>query len=400
MTAHGGCNDVTPDGQMPDRGAMNETMLSNVRLVLADEVVRGHAVIQGDRLAAIGEGQLRSPAAIDGGGDWLLPGFVELHTDNLEKQLVPRPGVLWPARSALLAHDAQLLAAGITTACDALSVGDAEADSVRVRTFETAHRELAAARADGSLRIAHYLHLRAELPHATLLEMLAPLLDDPALRLLSLMDHTPGQRQYRDLDRYAEYYGVDMHSAPGGVAGLVAERRAQQARYRPRNLAAVLALARARGLRLASHDDTEPADIDEALECGATISEFPTTLAAAHAARAAGLAIVAGAPNLVRGGSHSGNVAALDLARADCLDILSSDYVPASLLDALSVLRREAGWSWPRAVAAATLAPARALGLHDRGVLAPGMRADLLRVRGDDDPQVVEVRVRGQCRLS
>ena len=372
------------------------TVLDNARLVLPDAVIDGHVVIAGDRIHAIGAGRSRLPQALDCDGDLLLPGFVELHTDNLEKHLLPRPGVLWPTRLAVLAHDAQLLAAGITTACDALSVGDTEVDSVRVRTLAAAHRELAAARNAGLLRVGHFLHLRAELPFAGLMTALTPLVDDPALRLLSLMDHTPGQRQFRDLARYCAYYDIDPERFDGGIDALLDARRAQQAEHCPSNLRSVVALAQARGLRLASHDDTETADIAEAVAYGATISEFPTTLPAAQAARDAGLCVVAGAPNLVRGGSHSSNVAAIHLARADCLDVLSSDYVPCSLLQAIAVLRCDAGWSLPRAVQAATLAPARALGFADRGALAPGMRADLLRV-GDDDqhPHVRNVWVGG-----
>lgn len=375
---------------------MSEIVLDNARLVLPDAVIDGHIVIAGDRIHAIGEGRSGLRQARDCDGDLLLPGLVELHTDNLEKHLLPRPGVLWPARLAVLAHDAQLLAAGITTACDALSVGDTETDSVRVRTLAAAYRELAATRDAGLLRVAHYLHLRAELPFAELLVTLAPLLEDPALRLLSLMDHTPGQRQFGDIARYCAYYEIDPEHVDGGLDALLDTRRAQQTEYRPSNLRSVVALANARGLRLASHDDTEAADIAEALSYGATISEFPTTLPAARAARVAGLCIVAGAPNLVRGGSHSGNVAAIELARADCLDVLSSDYVPCSLLQGIAVLSRDAHWSLPRAVQAASLAPARALGFDDRGALVPGMRADLLRVAEDDvHPWVCSVWVGG-----
>ncbi|MCD9086364.1 alpha-D-ribose 1-methylphosphonate 5-triphosphate diphosphatase [Stenotrophomonas sp. SY1] len=379
---------------------MTECILSNLRLVLAEEVIHGHIVLDGDRIRAIGSGPVRSPAAQDCAGDWLLPGFVEVHTDNLEKHLLPRPGVSFPAAAAVQAHDAQLLAAGITTACDALAVGDVEPGSVRIRTVQAAYAALREAREAGVLRCAHYLHLRAELPCPELLQMLQSLMDDPTLRLVSLTDHTPGQRQFRDMQRYLTYYGQDAANFPGGVPALLAARRAQQTRYRHAHRDAVLRMAQARAVPVASHDDTEPADIEEALACGAGTSEFPTTLEAARAARDAGLCIVAGAPNLVLGGSHSGNVAALDLARAGCLDVLSSDYVPASLLPALTVLNEHVGWTWPQAVAAVSRAPARALGLHDRGVVAEGMRADLLRVRGATPSHISEVWIAGRRLLA
>ncbi len=380
--------------------SMGEHILDNLKLVLADEVVHGHVVLDGPCIRAVGQGRVGLPGAEDCGGDWLLPGFVELHTDNLEKHLVPRPGVAFPAAAAVQAHDAQLLAAGITSACDALAVGDVEADSVRVRTLQAAHAALAEARRAGGLRTDHYLHLRAELPYPGLLPLLEPLLDDPAVRLLSLTDHTPGQRQFRNLQRYAAYYGLPADTRNGCLDDLLQARRAQQARYRPTHLQHVLRWVRERRLCLASHDDTLVSDVDEALACGASICEFPTTLEAAEAARTAGMVIVAGAPNLVLGGSHSGNVAALELARADCLDVLSSDYVPASLLPALGVLCMQLGWSLPRAVAAVSHAPAQALGLRDRGRIGEGLRADLVRVRGTLPDYVAEVWVGGRRLLA
>ncbi|SNY65885.1 alpha-D-ribose 1-methylphosphonate 5-triphosphate diphosphatase [Stenotrophomonas sp. CC120223-11] len=380
--------------------SMSERILDNLKLVLTDEVVHGHVVLDGPCIRAVGQGRAGLPGAEDCGGDWLLPGFVELHTDNLEKHLVPRPGVAFPAGAAVQAHDAQLLAAGITTACDALAVGDVEADSVRVRTLQAAHAALVEARRAGGLRSDHYLHLRAELPYPGLLPLLEPLLDDPAVRLLSLTDHTPGQRQFRNLQRYAAYYGLPADAAASYLEDLLQARRVQQARYRPTHLQHVLRWVRERRLCLASHDDTLVSDVDEALACGASICEFPTTLEAAEAARAAGLVIVAGAPNLVLGGSHSGNVAALELARAGCLDVLSSDYVPASLLPALGVLGTQLGWSLPRAVATVSHAPARALGLQDRGRIGEGLRADLLRVRGSTPDYVAEVWVAGRRLLA
>lgn len=380
--------------------SMGEHILDNLKLVLADKVVHGHVVLDGPCIRAVGQGRVGLPGAEDCGGDWLLPGFVELHTDNLEKHLVPRPGVAFPAPAAVQAHDAQLLAAGITTACDALAVGDVEADSVRVRTLQAAHAALAEARRAGGLRADHYLHLRAELPYPGLLPLLEPLLDDPAVRLLSLTDHTPGQRQFRNLQRYAAYYGLPADAAASYLEDLLQARRVQQACYRPTHLQHVLRWVRERRLCLASHDDTLVSDVDEALACGASICEFPTTLEAAEAARAAGMVIVAGAPNLVLGGSHSGNVAALELARADCLDVLSSDYVPASLLPALGVLCAQLGWSLPRAVGTVSQAPAQALGLHDRGRIGEGLRADLVRVRGTLPDYVAEVWVGGRRRLA
>lgn len=377
---------------------MPDLLLDNARLVLPDAIVHGHLRIADGAIAQIGEGRIAQAAAIDCDGDYLLPGLVELHTDNLEKHLLPRPGAHWPAAAALRAHDAQLLTAGITTALNAISVGEEDAEeAVDPRQVLSA---LADARAAHSLRIEHAVHLRCELPCPDLAQRLQPLLATPALRLLSLMDHTPGQRQFHDLERYRAY------SARHGNArdddqfdARVRHLQDLQRRHADANRQRVIALALELGLPLASHDDSELIHIAEAVEANACIAEFPVNLATAVAAHAAGLQVLAGAPNLVRGGSHSGNVAAADLARAGVLDALSSDYVPGSLLLAAFQL---GGWEsigLARAVAMVTRTPARAIGYRDRGELAPGLRADLLRVRVVDElPQVEAVWVRGERR--
>lgn len=365
-----------------------ETVLDNARLVLADEVIDGHLVLRDGRIHALGHGRTAQPAAVDCAGDLLLPGLVELHTDNLERHLLPRPGAFWPADAAVVAHDAQLLASGITTALDALSVGDDAEESpldplATALALDQVHRA-------GNLRVDHHLHLRCELPCPDLPARLAPLLEQPRLRLLSLMDHTPGQRQFRDLARYRAYssrHGVAWDEA--GFAARLARLRTQQQTHASTHRAHVLAQAQAHGVRLASHDDADAAHIAEAVACNASIAEFPVTLEAAGAARAAGLHVLAGAPNLVRGGSHSGNVAVAELAGAHALSLLSSDYVPASLLHAVFLLAQLPGWSLAAAVATASATPARAVGFADRGALASGLRADVLRVRANGQLPVI-----------
>lgn len=375
--------------------------IARARIVLADTVVEGGLEITDGRIGRLTPGHDLPAGALDLGGDYLLPGMIELHTDNLEKHLVPRAGVLWPALPALLAHDAQLLAAGITTVLDALSLGDLEEDGTRIDTLAGALTAMDEGRTHGLLRCDHHLHLRCELSWPGLLDLLTPLASRADLRLLSLMDHTPGQRQYRDVSQYRRYYSRSgLTWTDEEFDAILDHRRAQQARYRADQLTRVLALAQRHGLVLASHDDTDEAHVQEALAAGAPICEFPTTLVAARAARRAGLRVVAGASNLVRGGSHSGNVAAIDLARDGCLDILSSDYMPASLLHGAFILHEQAGWSLPAAIRSVSDAPAAALGFADRGRIASGLRADLLRVRMHGvQPVVRSVWVNGRPML-
>ncbi len=356
-------------------------IIGNARIVTRGEEVRGSVRVLDDRIAAVDAGSTSVPAAADWEGDWLLPGLVELHTDNLEKHLMPRPGTHWPALPAVLAHDAQLAAAGITTVFDALSLGDVKPGGTRGEQLELMLGALAAARAHRLTRAEHLLHLRCELSTADLLEQFESLSAEPALKLVSVMDHTPGQRQFISLDKYREYYQGKYGLSDAEMDAFTERQIANQRRFSAGNRRAVAASCRERGIALASHDDATSAHVDEALADGVAIAEFPTTLAAARAAHGRQLGVVMGAPNIVRGKSHSGNVSALELARENVLDGLSSDYVPASLLHAAFLLVEHAGWSLPQAVSCVSANPARMVGLADRGEIAAGLRADFVRVR-------------------
>lgn len=368
---------------------MQQRIIKNAKIVTATEEFTGCMVIEAGTIRSIDRGDTSAPGAEDWAGDWLLPGLVELHTDNLEKHLVPRPGVLWNALSATVMHDALCAAAGITTVLDSIVIGDMDQGGARSQTQHVSIRALHECRDEGLLRVEHLLHLRCEVSAPDIVEVFEQYADDALVELVSLMDHTPGQRQWRDLSKYRRYSERYGRFDDAQYAALVASLTAHQQRYAIPNRAAIIAGSHARGLPLASHDDTELAHVEQAGLEGVAISEFPTTVAAARAARAAGLSIVMGGPNLVKGGSHSGNVAAAELAQLDLLDIFSSDYVPASLLQSAFLLRDTAGWSLPKAVNTVTRNPARAIGLDDRGELAPGLRADLIRVRLSGDMPIV-----------
>jgi alpha-D-ribose 1-methylphosphonate 5-triphosphate diphosphatase len=213
-----------------------------------------------------------------------------------------------------------------------------------------------------------------------------------------MMDHTPGQRQWRDLKSYRRYSERNGSYSDAKFEAMIAQRKADQQAYSLPHRVEIVRECQARALPLASHDDTLLSDIALAIEEGVGVSEFPTTIAAAQAARDANMAIIMGGPNMVKGGSHSGNVSAAELAQADLLDIFSSDYVPSSLLMATWMLGHLDGWTLPKAVRTVTRNPARAIRLQDRGDIAPGQRADVLRVRmnGAGMPSVRETWFAGQ----
>lgn len=366
---------------------MTQQIIKNAKIVTATEAFTGCMVLEGGIIRSVERGVTSVAGADDWAGDWLLPGLVELHTDNLEKHLMPRPGVLWNAHSATVTHDAQCAAAGITTVLDSIVIGNL--DGARSQTQHMAIQALHECRNEGLLRVEHLLHLRCEVSAPDIVEVFARYADDALLELVSVMDHTPGQRQWRDLGKYRHYTERNGSYSDADYEALVVALKAHQARYAIPNRAAIVAASHARNKPLASHDDTDVEHVEQAGQERIAISEFPTTVAAAQAARQLGIAIVMGGPNLVKGGSHSGNVSAAELAQLDLLDIFSSDYVPASLLQAAFLLRDTVGWSLPKAINTITRNPAHAIGLTDRGELAPGLRADLIRVRMSGDMPIV-----------
>jgi alpha-D-ribose 1-methylphosphonate 5-triphosphate diphosphatase len=218
----------------------------------------------------------------------------------------------------------------------------------------------------------------------------AALIDRPDVRLMSLMDHTPGQRQFRDPVKLRDYYRGKSGMSDAEL-DVVFERRIEcQARYAATNNRSLVVLADAHDTTLASHDDTTLEHVEQSIRDGVRVAEFPTTTEAATRLHEAGVMVLMGAPNLVRGGSHSGNVATTDLARRGQLDILSSDYVPSSLLmAALRLPKATARFDLPAAIRTVTKTPADVVGLSDRGEIAVGKRADLIRVHMDDDDAAV-----------
>jgi alpha-D-ribose 1-methylphosphonate 5-triphosphate diphosphatase len=367
-----------------------ELILTNARVVTADRVINGTLMIRDGVIAALDEGNSQLPQAQDLGGDYLMPGLVELHTDNLEKHMTPRPGVDWPTASAVLTHDAQIIAAGITTVFDALSIGDINPRGKRMQQLPAMLDAVASAEAAGDTRAEHRLHLRCEVCHPDALSLFRDLVAHPLVKLVSVMDHSPGQRQFAREDKYREYYMGKYHLSAAEMDAFSDQQTANSRQYSDRQRLAVVEICQARGLALASHDDATLAHVEESAGLGMAIAEFPTTLEAAEASHARGLKVLMGAPNVVRGGSHSGNIAAADLAQRGVLDILSSDYYPASLLQAAFLLAAfDNSYDLPKAIATVSLLPAQAVGLDDRGEIRPGLRADLLQASDRQGQPVV-----------
>ncbi|CUH43076.1 alpha-D-ribose 1-methylphosphonate 5-triphosphate diphosphatase [Ruegeria atlantica] len=357
-----------------------EMILANATLVLPDETVVGSLRIVGDTIAEVATGPAVPAGAIDCAGDYVCPGLVELHTDNLERHIQPRPKVDWPHAAAILAHDAELASTGITTVFDAMRIGSIPSGQRYVKYARGLSRELWQLREQDALKISHFLHLRAEVCSETLAEELNEFGAEDRVGLVSLMDHTPGQRQFRDMSKLEAYLKGKLGLEGDGFLQHVADLKAMRDRYGDLHEVETVKAAKRFGAMLASHDDTTDEQVRVSAGHGITLAEFPTTIEAARSCHDHGIKVMMGAPNVIRGGSHSGNVAAHELAQLGHLDILSSDYVPSALL--LSAVKLGEMWGdFARGLKTVTKTPAEVVGLDDRGELRAGTRADVIRFR-------------------
>ena len=356
-----------------------ETVFTNARIVLEDSIVTGSIQIRDGKIADISSGTAQ--AGEDFEGDYLIPGLVELHTDHLEQHYSPRPGVRWNATAAIQAHDAQIASSGITTVFDCLRMGSDEDGGFEQGEMRAMADAIQAAERQGRLRSEHLIHLRCEVSADNVLDHFADFANDPFVRLVSLMDHAPGQRQFQTMDQYIFYYQKKRGLSDEAFKIFIDKRVEESVRNSTPHRIAIAKVCADNGITVASHDDATLAHVDEAIGNGVKLAEFPTSLDAAKASHQAGMSVLMGAPNIVRGKSHSGNIAARDLAEKDVLDVLSSDYVPLSLLYAPFILADEVdSISLPKAIAMVSATPARTVGLDDRGRIATGLRADLVRV--------------------
>ena len=370
-----------------------DLILKNAQIVLKDEIITGHVYVRDGLIADIGSGALSAAleaSSLDLEGDYLLPGFVELHTDHVEGHYAPRPKVRWNPMGSVLAHDAQIAASGITTVFDALRVGlDSDAD-LQYTDFKALADAFQRGQSEGLLRADHFLHLRCEVSADDCMSAFHQYDNYPLVKLVSVMDHAPGQRQFADIEQYAVYYRGKLKMSEEEFRIFCERRIAASERNSDRHRQAIATLCKERGVNLASHDDATVAHVQQSIGHDVHVAEFPTTIEAARASHEAGLAVLMGAPNVVRGGSHSGNVAAGDLVDLGVLDILSSDYIPMSLVQAAFRLADgDKAIELPEAVRLISYNPAMATELHDRGAIEIGKRADMVHVRKSGETPVI-----------
>jgi alpha-D-ribose 1-methylphosphonate 5-triphosphate diphosphatase len=372
---------------------VSEQLFTNAQIVLSDEILRGCVQVIDGVITDISAGNSSVTAtALDCQGDYLIPGLIELHTDHLETHYSPRPGVRWAMLPSIQAHDAQIAAAGITTVFDCLRCGQERAGMYAPGEMSKLAEAMQLAREQNRLRVEHRLHLRCEVSAYDVMDDFRLFDNVPDVRLVSLMDHSPGQRQFPSLESYVSYHQKRLKMSDKEFSDYVDVRVSASAKYSDKHRQQLATLCADRGIPLASHDDATLAHAKESIQYGVRIAEFPTTLEAARESHRAGLGVLMGAPNVVRGESHTGNVAARTLLDNNCLDVLSSDYIPSSLLQAVFLLAME--WdliSLPEAIALVTKNPATAMKMMDRGEIAVGRRADLVRVAHTPNQDVTPI---------
>ena len=353
--------------------------LSNFEIVLQDHVIeRGSLRIEGGLIAEIREEAVEG-ADIEGRGKLLLPGFVDIHGDMIEKEVEPRANVRMPIELGIYDLDKKLASCGVTTAYAALAFTPATYGHVRsIEHTRAMIQTLAAMR--NELLIDHRVHGRFEVTFLPAVTEAKALIDTGALHLISLMDHTPGQGQYRDIELHIANMAKARKISEAQAAELVNKRIADRTEHGDSMeiINGLARLARESGVVLASHDDDTAEKVALLHSLGAAISEFPINVAAAAEAKRLGLATAMGAPNALRGLSYSGNLSAREAYEADVLDILASDYHPSAILPAVIALAEIGEGGLAASVALASANPAKALGLNDRGRIAEGMRADLV----------------------
>ncbi len=377
---------------------MSVQLLSNVRAVARGKVIEAATVASEDgRIIGIEENR-SYVGAVDGRGAFCLPGLVDSHCDALEREVSPRPTVSFDPEFALRSLEARFLSAGITTACHGVHFGD-EADFMRSPEMAADLVAVIAERRAGGARIDHRVLFRLPVRSTGSVDRAIECLPggQPAgdVPLVSFEDHTPGQGQYRDIEMYKAAMSPDRRARIGDVDAEIARRIAEadtKLPTREANLARVRELAAAGSARVLAHDCVDAGEVAQARRWGAAVAEFPCTAEAARAARDQQMPVVLGAPNVLLGGSHSGNASAEELIALGYCTGLASDYAPPTMLAAAFDLTRRNVVDFPAAIALITAGPAEAIGLPDHGRLAPGCVADLVLVQHDGRwPRVVSV---------
>ena len=377
--------------------------IKNGRIITPDRIIEDKILlIEQDRISGFADSADGAEKVVNAHGRYVMPGIIDIHSDRLEQFIQPRPTSQMDFEFALKAYERDLLNAGITTIYHSIAlVQDELIWTASVRSKENVQK-IADLIANFHLRnhlIHHRFHLRIEIDYLAAFDIARDMLNQGKVHQMSFMDHTPGQGQYSDYKVYHEtvskHRGKELDRL--GFEGVL-EHHKNKPVLSFDKLKELAEIAHAKGVAVASHDDDTEEKLATNKRINVDISEFPITLGAARIAKAHGLYTVVGAPNILRGSSHSGNMSAAEAIMEDCADILCSDYYPAAILNSIFRMHVEYGVGLPRMVSLATLNPARAMRIdRNYGSIEQGKKADLLIVDMlDGYPVITHVFVDGR----
>ncbi|MEM8778129.1 MAG: alpha-D-ribose 1-methylphosphonate 5-triphosphate diphosphatase [Cyanobacteria bacterium P01_G01_bin.49] len=371
-----------------------KTYLTNARIILPNEILEDASLLIEDGIITdINHDNSRNIPTVNLQGQYLIPGAIDLHCDAIEKEIEPRPGIFFPREFAISQIDRRNAMAGITTPFHAISFAHEE---LGVRNNEMAAEIVRAIHQyQPHALVDNRVHCRYEITDPTSLPTLLDLLAEDSIHLFSLMDHTPGQGQFKDLQAYQTYLSRTYNKTADEITATI-ERKLNNAVGATERIEILITQALSKNVAIASHDDDTPERVQTMGKMGVKLSEFPINLATAKEARSQGLSTIFGAPNLLRGQSQSGSMKAIDAISHQVASCLCSDYSPATLLTAVFRLPDMSPLTLPQAIALVSANPAKALNLGDRGEIAVGKRADLAAVQMVKGlPQVTQTWVAG-----
>lgn len=380
-------------------------IVHNGKVITEEEILNGYAVlVKGEIIQAIipeSEALLiRNAEFIDANGGYISPGFIDIHSDYIETIVSPRPTSIIDIDISLREAEKILISHGITTMFHSLSFYGEDIFTHKPIRYPTNVQKLVDAIHkihDRPHIIRHRLHARFELDNINEVGRLVDNIEKDKIHLLSFMDHTPGQGQYRDLEVFRKTLKGYRNISDEEMNGVILERKSRK-QMTLEKVTEVAKLANEKGIAVASHDDDSVEKLTLVKSFGTTISEFPITLDVAKKAKEFGLQTIVGAPNVLLGGSHSGNLSAAEAIDEQAADILCSDYYPASLLHAVFELHEEYGKDLHEMFMMVTLNPAKAVKMDDElGSIKPGKKADILLIERMDDgyPMLTKTMVNG-----
>lgn len=381
------------------------TIITGAKLVLPYEVIKGDILINGDIIEAIFPCGLDfypgfdifpgDSSSIDAEGMYVLPGIIDIHSDAVEREIAPRPHAYFPIEFSLYELDKKIVSSGITTIYHSLSLSGAGAVGVREDQMvidiidNIVHQNLKRSMARS------LVHLRYEVTHIEGAPLVKELLGRNLVHMFSFMDHTPGQGQYTKPGTYEQYAMKTYGLSPEKIQMITDEAKNRRQQVDPAVLKELSRIARVKGIKIASHDDDTYDKLNAMLELGVTISEFPINIETALYAKAKGVFIAVGAPNVVRNASHGNNLKATEAITAGAADILCSDYYPPAMLAAVFKLMA-LGIKLQDAVRMISTNPAKAAGIdHLCGSIEVGKRADLVIVELENNHPFVRKTIVG-----